>query len=96
MTPRQRDVLDFMARYIADRGFSPSYEEIAAALGLASKSGAYRMVIGLIQRGYLKREHTLGCSRNLVLADSPSLALVPTATLIEELNRRGAKDRHDA
>lgn len=96
MTPRQRDVLDFMARYIADRGFSPSYEEISHALGLASRSGAHRMVNGLIQRGYLKREHTLGCSRNLVLTDSPSLALVPTATLIEELNRRGAKDRHDA
>lgn len=96
MTPRQRDVLDFMARYIADRGFSPSYEEISHALGLVSRGNAHKIVEGLIQRGYLKREHTRGCSRNLVLADSPSLASIPTAALIEELNRRGEKDRHDA
>ena len=31
----------------------PSYEEIAAALGLKSKSGAHRLMHGLIDRGYV-------------------------------------------
>lgn len=96
MTPRQRQALDFITRYSADHGYSPSYREIADALGFANVSGSYRVVHGLLQRGYLKREHSSSKNRNLVLADSPSLASIPTAALIEELNRRGAKDRHDA
>lgn len=96
MTPRQREALDFIARYIADRGYSPSYQEVADAIGLASKSGVCRIVRSLVQRGHLKQEHALGGWRNLLPDSRQLLASVPTANLIEELNRRGVKDMNDA
>ena len=36
VTKRQKQVLDFVARFIEDNGYSPSYEEIARGLDLAS------------------------------------------------------------
>lgn len=54
LTPRQSDALRFIGRFIAARGYSPSYDEIAQALGLRSKSGAHRMVCALVERGCLR------------------------------------------
>jgi len=66
MTPRQKQCLDFIARHIGERGTSPSYREIAAALGLASTSSVSRLVVALIDRGHLFRETGCG-ARKLVL-----------------------------
>jgi repressor LexA len=38
LTKRQKDVLDFIAKFVDDNGYSPSYEEIAHGLNLASWS----------------------------------------------------------
>lgn len=54
MTPRQKQALDFIRSEILSTGISPSYEEIQAHLGLASKSGVYRLVHGLVERGHLR------------------------------------------
>lgn len=50
-TPQMQKALDFIEGYIASKGYSPSYREIADALGLRSPSGAYRLVEGLSERG---------------------------------------------
>lgn len=55
ITPRQQEALAFIGKYIADRGASPSMDEIAAGLRLNSKSGAHRLVLALEQRGHLHR-----------------------------------------
>lgn len=56
LTPKQRALLDFIARYQRERrGVSPSFDEMARALGLASKSGVHRLVEGLVARGALER-----------------------------------------
>ena len=36
LTKRQKDVLDFISVYVQERGYSPSYEEMADGLSLAS------------------------------------------------------------
>jgi repressor LexA len=36
VTKRQKQVLDFVAHFVEDNGYSPSYEEIARGLSLAS------------------------------------------------------------
>ena len=38
LTPRQKDVLDFVVSYQSDKGFSPTYKEIAEGVGVLSRS----------------------------------------------------------
>ena len=54
LTRRQLDALRFIAGFQMRFGFGPSYSEIAAGLGLKSKSGAHRVVIGLEERGAVR------------------------------------------
>lgn len=51
ITPAQHRALTFIRQYVDANGYSPSYREIAKALGLKSSSGAYRLVHGLVDRG---------------------------------------------
>lgn len=54
-TKRQHELLVFIDNYVATRGFSPSYDEMKDALGLASKSGIHRLVKGLEERKLINR-----------------------------------------
>lgn len=55
LTPRQRDVLDFIRSHQGEHGVTPTYDEIAAGIGLSSKSGIARMIDGLEERGFVTR-----------------------------------------
>lgn len=55
LTPRQHDALTFLAEYTREHGYAPSFDEMAVALGLASKSGISRLLIGLEERGFIRR-----------------------------------------
>lgn len=55
VTAKQRELLDFVLWFNAEHRASPSYAEIASAIGLKSKSGVYRMVAELQQRGHIRR-----------------------------------------
>lgn len=50
LTKRQSQCLDAIRRLTVD-GVPPTYNEIAADIGLASKSGINRLVVGLRERG---------------------------------------------
>jgi repressor LexA len=55
LTGKQRELLDFLTRYIAENHHSPSFDEMREAVGLASKSGIHRLVTALEERGYIHR-----------------------------------------
>ena len=55
LTKRQKDVLDFVGNFLADNGYSPSYEELAGGLGLASIATVHKHVSALEQKSYLRR-----------------------------------------
>ena len=55
VTKRQKEVLDFIARFIEDNGYSPSYEEIATGLSLASLATVHKHILTLEGKQYLKR-----------------------------------------
>lgn len=57
MTKRQRDLILFIRRYIGEHGISPSYDEMKDALGLASKSGIFRMMKALEERGFIDTKY---------------------------------------
>lgn len=66
LTPRQRQVLDFIARFVEDNGYCPSYEEIAKGLELASLATVHKHISALEAKQYLKR--AFNHSRSLELA----------------------------
>lgn len=55
LTPRQRDCL-LIIQELTDKagGVSPSYSEIQAELGLASKSRVFDLIKALAMRGYVR------------------------------------------
>lgn len=57
LTPKQRRLLDFIAGYQrAHRGDSPSFEEMAAGIGVATKSAIHRLLTGMEERGAIVRD----------------------------------------
>lgn len=65
MTPRQHDLMDFIDRYVAENGASPSFQEMQEALGLGSKSGVHRILERLTERNLINR--LPGKSRSIVI-----------------------------
>jgi repressor LexA len=55
VTKRQKQVLDFIAGFIEQHGYSPSYEEVAGGLGLASLATVHKHISTLEAKQYLKR-----------------------------------------
>ncbi len=55
LSPRQSDVLDFIASTIEQRGIPPTYREIGDALGIRSTNGVADHVKALIRKGYLRK-----------------------------------------
>ena len=66
LTPRQKEVLDFLAAFIESHRYSPSYEEIAEGLRLASLATVHKHVTALEAKRYLRR--SFNQSRSLELA----------------------------
>lgn len=74
-------------RYIDTCERSPTFDEMAAAIGYRSKGGLGLMIRALEQKGYLRR--TPG-RRRAIVATNPNadLSVIPTAALAAELARR--------
>lgn len=54
LTPAQKRVYEFVRDFIEEHGHAPSHEEICAALGFKSRFAAYKHLLALKERGYLK------------------------------------------
>lgn len=59
-TQRQREILDYIVRFIERHGYEPSYAQIARHFGLSSKATIAKHVAALESRGLLQRERNLG------------------------------------
>jgi repressor LexA len=57
ITRRQKEVIDFLSGFTQRNGYSPSYEEIAAGLGLNSLATVHKHVTNLQNKGLLQRAH---------------------------------------
>lgn len=55
LTRRQKEFLDFLVGFTDSNGYSPSYEEIASALDLASLATVHKHVSALEMKGYVRR-----------------------------------------
>lgn len=57
LTPRQKELLDFLVDFVERNGYSPSYEELAEGLDLASLATVHKHIQALETKNYLRRGH---------------------------------------
>lgn len=55
LTRKQAECLEFLERHLEEHGEAPSFNEIADAINLKSKSGVNRIINGLEERGRIRR-----------------------------------------
>src|SRR5271165_1259654 len=55
LTKRQKQVLDFIAGFVEENHYCPSYDEIAKGLDLASLATVHKHISVLESKNYLKR-----------------------------------------
>jgi len=55
LTKRQKEFLDFLSGFLEKKGYSPSYEEIAEGLDLASLATVHKHILALEAKDYLRR-----------------------------------------
>ena len=67
LTRRQKEVMDYLTGFIKKHGYSPSYEEIANGLGLASLATVHKHVQALEAKQYLRRNYNH--SRSLEISE---------------------------
>ncbi len=80
LTRKQHELLTFINGYLTEKGLSPSFDEMKAALGLKSKSGIHRLITGLEERGFIRRlPHRARALEVLKLPDSAAAAGAPAA-----------------
>jgi repressor LexA len=55
LTPRQKEILDFIREFTAEKGFSPTHREICERFGYSSYGTAHKHLKLLEEKGYLHR-----------------------------------------
>lgn len=58
LTPRQREIWDYLRLYVDEHGYPPTVREIGQAVGLASPSTVHAHLANLERAGLLKRDPT--------------------------------------
>lgn len=66
LTRRQKEVLDAISAFIETHGYSPSFEELAAKLDLASLATVHKHILALESKTYLKRGYNQSRSIELM------------------------------
>jgi repressor LexA len=66
LTRRQREVYDFISRFVDSNGYSPSFEEIAEGVSLSSLATVHKHIGNLEEKGLLKRDYNRARSIDLV------------------------------
>src|SRR5881227_574110 len=66
LTKRQREIYDFIAKFVEKHGYSPSFEEIGAGMGLSSLATVHKHLTNLEKKGLLKRDYNRSRSIDVV------------------------------
>jgi repressor LexA len=93
LTRRQREILDYLSGYIAEHGYAPSFEEIAARFGFQSLATVHEHLTNLERKGYIRRTHNESRAIEIVppkgqtgATEIPLFGLVAAGEPIEAIN----------
>ncbi|HKG98215.1 MAG TPA: transcriptional repressor LexA, partial [Pyrinomonadaceae bacterium] len=81
-TQRQKEILDYITRFLERHGYIPSYAQIARQFGVKSRATIAKHIAALERRGLLVREHEDGSfALNVKVEDKSSDSLVEVKLL---------------
>ena len=66
ITRRQHELYDFLSRFVQEKGYSPSFEEIKEGMGLNSLATVHKHVTNLEKKGLLTRDYNRSRSIDLL------------------------------
>ena len=82
ITKRQREIYDFIAHFVAEHGYSPSFEEIGDGTNLSSLATVHKHITNLEKKGLLKRDYNR----------SRSIDVLPIRGLFRRAPQKSASD----
>jgi repressor LexA len=92
LTRRQREILDYLSGHIADKGYAPSFEEIAGQFGFQSLATVHEHLTNLERKGFIRRAHNESRAIEIVppkgqtgATELPLLGLVAAGAPIEAI-----------
>src|SRR3989344_2920711 len=87
LTKRQREVLNFIVRFIAKNGYSPSLKDTAGFLGTENISTAQYFIQELESKGYLKKKSNISRGISTVSQNTtvPLLGFIAAGEPIEPI-----------
>ena len=54
-SPKQQEILDYIKKFVLDKGYPPSIREICEGVNLKSTSSVFTHLEGLEKKGYIRR-----------------------------------------
>ena len=92
VTRRQREILDFITAHLDEKGYAPSFEEIARQFGFHSLATVHEHLTNLERKGYIRRAHNESRAIEIVppkgqtgATELPLLGLVAAGQPIEAI-----------
>ncbi len=92
LTRRQHEILDYLREHIDDKGYAPSFEEIAERFEFQSLATVHEHLTNLERKGYIRRTHNESRAIEIVppkgqtgATELPLLGLVAAGAPIEAL-----------
>ncbi len=71
ITPRQKEILDFIKDYVDLNGYPPTYREIGRQFNISSTFGVKRHIDALVKKGYLTNENRSSRTLSLIINNNP-------------------------
>jgi repressor LexA len=71
ITPRQREALDFISRFINARGQPPTIAEIQAQMGLRSPATVHSLIAALDREGFIRRTPNVSRGIEVINSEQP-------------------------
>ena len=75
VTPRQKEILEYLGRHIEKKGYAPTIEEIGEHFGLSSLATVHKHLTNLQEKGLIKRAWNRSRSVEMVPTRSGGRAL---------------------
>ncbi len=75
LTKRQKEILDYIEGFIVERGYAPSFEEIAEAFGYSSLATVHEHLSNLERKGYIRKSYNESRSIELVPEEDGPMAV---------------------
>ncbi len=88
LTPRERDVYEFISAVVREKGYAPSVRDICTELGLSSTSTVHTYLARLEAKGYIQRDS--GKSRAMRVDSGNDISRAPATLRIPLIGKVAA------